>query len=120
MDPSTNFDVRGFMSALDGVRVAKSLSWRGVARETHIAPSTLTRISQGRTPDVNVLAALCGWAGLTANDFFRNSSSPEGAEEPLAQALALFRADASLDEDATQMLEKLVTSTYETLRQRPA
>ena len=120
MDPSSHFDVRGFMSALDGVRVAKELSWRGVARETKVAPSTLTRISQGRTPDVNVLAALCNWAGLTANDFFTEGPGAAAVDEPLAQALALFRADKTLDPDATAMLEKLVTSTYETLRQRSA
>lgn len=119
MDASRPFDVRSFMSALDGVRVAKGLSWRGVAREAKVSPSTLTRISQGRSPDVNALAALCTWGGLAANDFFTESDK-RPADEPLAQALALFRADASLDPEAVLMLEKLVTSTYETLRQRPA
>jgi hypothetical protein len=77
-------------------------------------------LSQGRTPDVNVLAALCNWGDLTANDFFTSSERTHTVDEPLAQALALFRADASLDQDATQMLEQLVTSTYETLRRRSA
>lgn len=120
MSQESQFDARGFMSALDGVRVAKDLSWRGVAAKTKVAPSTLTRIGQGRTPDVNVLAALCNWAGLTANDFFIDGPRTEPVEEPLAQALALFRADKNLDREATAMLEKLVTSTYKTLRDSSA
>ena len=120
MDESAPFDARGFMSALDGVRVEKGLTWRAVARDTKISPSTFTRMGQGRTPDVNVLATLCNWGGLTANDFFARSETTRVVDEPLAQALALFRADASLDPDATEMLEQLVTSTYETLRRRSA
>jgi transcriptional regulator with XRE-family HTH domain len=56
------FDAQGFHRALDAVRAARRLNWKLVAEESGVSASTLTRLAQGRRPDVDSLAALVGWA----------------------------------------------------------
>ena len=66
------FDADAFRSALDGVRRSRSLSWKRVASESRLSASTLTRVSQGRRPDVDTFAALVTWAGLDSDQFMRS------------------------------------------------
>ena len=58
------FDGDAFYAALDGERQARQFTWRRVAEESGVSASTLTRISQGKRPDVDSLAALSAWSGL--------------------------------------------------------
>ena len=46
------FDGDAFYAALDGERQARQFTWRRVAEESGVSASTLTRISQGKRPDV--------------------------------------------------------------------
>lgn len=57
-----------FYHALDGHRQAKRLTWKAVAEQAEVSASTLTRIAQGKRPDVDTMAALCRWSGLSANN----------------------------------------------------
>jgi hypothetical protein len=66
-----SFDVDAFFRALDSVRQSKELRWAQVATESGLSASTLTRMSQGKRPDIDGLAALCAWSGLSADDYIR-------------------------------------------------
>jgi transcriptional regulator with XRE-family HTH domain len=61
----SRFDLAAFCTSLDAVRASQGLTWRGVAGAAGVSPSTLTRMNQGKRPDVDGLAALCAWSGLT-------------------------------------------------------
>ena len=61
-----HFDAEAFYAALDSQRHSRRLNWKQVAREAGISASTLTRIAQGKRPDVDSLAALLTWSGLKA------------------------------------------------------
>lgn len=61
------FDVEGLYRELDMERRERRMSWRGVATTAGISASTLSRIAQGKRPDVDSLAALLSWAGLSCN-----------------------------------------------------
>ena len=111
------FDGESFFAAIDGQRAARRLTWRRVAEEANVAASTLTRLSQGRHPDVDSLAALCTWSGLRADDFFRDDI-PRRQPEPLAQITAHLRADPNLSEDGARMLESLIKTVYEQIRKK--
>lgn len=50
-------------SALDYVRAHRRISWRTVADEAGVSPSTLTRLGQGHAPDADGLCALMAWLG---------------------------------------------------------
>src|SRR5947208_2817870 len=69
--PDTTIDVEAFYAALDAQRQEEELSWREVARHLGISPSTLTRIAQGKRPDVDTFATLLRWLGMSADAFMR-------------------------------------------------
>lgn len=111
-----SFDATAFYSAIDGQRQARGILWKQVADEAQISPSTLTRLAQGRRPDVDSLAALVDWAGISA-DAFVVRSKPGREAEPLAMISTYLRADRNLSPAAAAALEKVVKATYEALRE---
>lgn len=112
-DLPAKFDVEAFLSALDGKRIAQGITWKRVAELSKVPASTLTRMSQGRKPDVDSLSALCRWSGLKADSFMRpHNSKPEA----LAEAAALFRADPHLSKEGVTALEAILKTAYEQLR----
>lgn len=116
--PRGHFNAEAFYAALDSQRQAKRFTWKKVAKQAGVSASTLTRMAQGKRPDLDSLAALVAWSGLKADDFI---SPPEGKDkvggaEPLAQAMALFRADKNLSTEAMNALEVVIKTTYERLR----
>ena len=110
----TGFDVRGFHAALDAQRVAKGLTWKDVANESGVSASTLTRMSQGRRPDVDGLALLLAWSGLDATQFLPGANAPE----PLAQIAANLRADRNLSDESAEALESIIKVAYEQFKGR--
>src|SRR6266581_3104488 len=111
MDPG-RFDTVAFQAALDAQRQARKLTWKQVAVQAKISASTLTRMAQGRRPDVDRLAALCAWSGLKADDYIRPSRGSKAKATPLAMISTHLRADPNLTDDGAQMLEALVKAAY--------
>lgn len=110
------FDVGALFSALDSERLARNLTWKDVAAESGISASTLTRVSQGKRPDVDSLAALSTWVGMPADRFMGSRAQAFGAASPLTQISAIIRDDPNLNADAATALEELVKATYARLR----
>lgn len=111
------FDTQAFYDALDAARQAKNLNWKQVAGESGVSASTLTRMAQGRSPDVDGLAALAAWSGLNADDFVRTEDGrPE--PEPLAMISTYLRSDKNLSKESATAIDELVKATYERLRQK--
>lgn len=108
----TRFDVEALYSALDQERQTRNMTWRAVSQATGVSASTLTRMSQGRRPDLDGMAALVDWSGLSANSFVRSSRATPSAST-IAKVTAIFRADRDLPEDAVQRLTELVQHAYE-------
>jgi transcriptional regulator with XRE-family HTH domain len=107
------FDNDAFFAALDATRRARDLSWRQIARETNVSPSTLTRVGQGKRPDVDSFAALAAWAGLDPEDFIPKSERPA---EPLSEISLLLRRDPNLSPEAAAALDEMLKATYGRLR----
>jgi transcriptional regulator with XRE-family HTH domain len=110
------FDGEAFYSALDAQRQSKKLTWRKVAEQTGVSASTLTRMAQGRKPDLDGLASLLAWSGLNADDFVRVEGRQRVEADSLAQITAYLRADPNLSTDGATALEALLKSAYEKLR----
>ena len=109
------FDSQGFYDALDATRRSRNLNWKQVAAQSGVSASTLTRMAQGRRPDVDGLAALASWSGLKADDFVR-SDSDQGEPEPLAMVSTYLKSDPHLTPEAADALDQLVKATYERMR----
>ena len=112
---SGHFDAMGFYQALDATRAARGITWRKVAVESGVAASTLTRMAQGKRPDVDSLAALTAWSGLSADDFVRGAEAAT-QPEPLAMISAYLRSDASLSPKAASALAEIIKVSYDQLR----
>ncbi len=57
---------------LDQLRDERGLSWRQVAAQAGLEPSTLQRIVAGSTPNLHHFAALIEWLGVPADAVFRH------------------------------------------------
>ena len=111
------FDVKGFYAALDATRRSRSLNWKQVATQSGVSASSLTRMAQGKRPDVDGLAALASWSGLNAGDFVR-SGGQKGEAEPLAMISTYLRSDKNLTPEAAEALDEIVKLTYQRLRKQ--
>ena len=115
MDKKGWFDAEVFYEALDSVRRARQLNWKQVSSESGVSASTLTRMAQGKRPDVDGLAALTAWSGLTADDFLR-SDVDRPQVEPLAKITTYLRSDKNLSPEVANALDEIIRVTYERLR----
>lgn len=105
------FDGAGFYRALDAVRTARRLNWKQIAEQSGVSASTLTRLAQGRRPDVDSLAALVAWAGLSADDFV-NSAEPPAPRESLGQIASYLRTDPRLSEEGRDAMMQIIAAAY--------
>jgi transcriptional regulator with XRE-family HTH domain len=111
--PKAHFDVAAFYAALDAQRQVLNLTWKTVAAAANVSASTLTRMKQGKRPDVDSLAALCGWSGLDADDYIRSSEAPSGRAEPLAKISTYLRSDPHLSRESADALDAVIKAAYE-------
>ena len=116
-DRTNRFDVAALHAAMDSERRSRRLAWKDVAAESGVSASTLTRLSQGRQPDVNSLAALTTWLGMSADHFMRSGRIEQfGAASPLAQISSIIHRDPNLNPAGSVALEELIRATYARLR----
>lgn len=104
-------DTEALYAALDQARKERGLSWRGVAAATGVSPSTLTRMAQGKRPDVDGFAALTRWLGVPAETFFVGGVTTQA--EPVTQIVAYLRAGKQLSPKSAEALEAIVRAAYE-------
>ena len=113
----SRFNVAALHAAMDSERNSRRLTWKDVAAQSGVSASTLTRLSQGRQPDVNSLAALTAWLGMSADHFMRAEAVAQfGAASPLAQISSIIHRDPRLNPEGAVALEELIRATYSRLR----
>ena len=115
MSKTARFDGGAFFAALDAERQARQCTWKQVAKESGISASTLSRMSQGRHPDVNGLATLAAWSGLDMDRFVRSAAAKE-EPEPLAVISSCLHSDSRLNEEAAVALDQMVKAAYRSMR----
>jgi transcriptional regulator with XRE-family HTH domain len=106
------FDADGFYAALDSVRQSRRLNWKQVSGESGVSASTLTRMAQGKRPDVDGLAALAAWSGLDIDDYVRSTTEDRAQPEPLAMISTYLRSDRSLSPRAATALDEMIKAAY--------
>ncbi len=114
--PRGQFDVEAFYAALDSQRQSRRMNWKQVAQKSGVSASTLTRMAQGKRPDVDSMAALVAWSGLSADSFVKGEGEVCSESDPLAQIVGHLRADPNLDAVATSAIEAVIKAAYEKLR----
>lgn len=114
-EDASAFNADAFYETLDGERRTRELTWKEVAAEAKVSASTLTRLGQGRRPDVDSFARLVAWGGLHADRFV---SSPKGRTSGgfLTNLPTYLRSDPNLDERGIQALETIIRAAYDQFR----
>ena len=67
--PRTQINVPALYAALDAVREHRKLSWRQLAREVGVSPSTFSRLANRQKPDVDAFLAMVRWLSVPAERF---------------------------------------------------
>ena len=103
-----SLNVRALYGALDAERQSRRMSWRQVAREAGISPSTLSRLGNGYKPDVDAFAKLVRWFGVPADGFFLGEESAGHRPDLVTELAPLLRARQDLSERDVAYLEDLI------------
>jgi transcriptional regulator with XRE-family HTH domain len=118
---TTRLDVSALYDTLDKAREEREISWRELARQTGVSPSTLTRMSNGKRPDVNGLAALVRWLGMPAEKFIRTVETAPKRRTPsrpatMAAITAVLRADRNLSDHDADYIQQALEAAYKFVR----
>lgn len=91
------------------------LSLREVSAQAAIPAATLSRIEQGRTPDLATFRRLVEWLGVSPDRFFtpteRTASTPDAIT-------GVLRLDPNLNPEDANKIAELVRTMYDTLRRQ--
>ena len=114
---TSRFGPKALHAAMDAQRRSRRLTWKDIATESGVSASTLTRLSQGRHPDVNSLEALTAWLGMAADRFMRSGTVTKfGAPSPLAQVSSIIHSDPHLNPEGVTALDEMIKAAYARLR----
>jgi transcriptional regulator with XRE-family HTH domain len=107
-------DVEALYAALDAKRRKNSLSWRETAGAIGISASTLTRMAQGASPDVEGFGKMVRWLGISADDFIAGPKgrTPKKSEDLLVVVSRHLRASKELDSKSAKALESIIEAAY--------
>lgn len=104
------FQLHALLSAIEEKQTAAGLTSRVVAEQAGVSASTLTRMRQGRHPDLESFGRLVAWLDVEAGEFFVvPGQAPQSNLRTLAR---LIRADAELPEGAAVDVVAIVRRAY--------
>ena len=115
--PRAEFDAATFYAALDAARAARQMNWKQVAEASGVSASTLTRLAQRRRPDVDSMAALLAWSGLSADSFVVGDQERPRAE-PLSQIATYLGTDQNLSQYGREAMMQVISAAYVQLKSR--
>lgn len=85
---------------------------RAVAEEIGgVSAATLSRIEQGKIPDVDTFIRICKWLNV-ATDTFIEGNKKKKVISNQEQIVAHLRADKELSKESVNMLIKLIDMAY--------
>lgn len=111
-------DVKALHEALDAERVRRDISWRKLAQEADVQPSTLSRLANGKRPDVEGFAKLIQWLRLPAEKFLRNPDDEDRGKaerkepSPVVYVSSYLRASKDLSEKSKDFLDEVFRAAY--------
>lgn len=73
---ASGVNLAALVAALEAERLKRGHSWRYLAREAGVPPSSLTRmVRHGKSLDLHSFAALVTWLGVSADTFIRRGAT---------------------------------------------
>lgn len=78
----------------------------------NVSAPTLSRIEQGKVPDVDTFIKICRWLDISTETFILQSSENTASNKDMV--VAHLRADRELSTDTVNMLIKMIDLAYST------
>ncbi len=93
---------------------------RDTAKEIgNISPSTISRVENGKTPDMDTFLALCDWLEVPPAELIKNTEDEHEQALKTPDAITIqLRADKNLDPAIANALASLVKAAYKDLSQK--
>lgn len=84
---------------------------RSVAEEIEgVSISTLSRIEQGKVPDLSTFLKICSWLDMSPNDFALGFQ--EDPKDKKEEILYHLRTDTTLSKEVADTLKKVIEMAY--------
>ncbi|MEM6612420.1 MAG: helix-turn-helix domain-containing protein [Cyanobacteria bacterium P01_C01_bin.72] len=110
------FNIEKLASLVRSKRGSRGL--RETAKEIgNVSPSTISRVENGKTPDMDTFIALCNWLEVPSAELMKNTENEAELDTPEAIEIQL-RADKNLDPAIADALASLVKAAYKDLSQK--
>ncbi|RAY15026.1 transcriptional regulator [Actinomadura craniellae] len=108
----TKINLAALYAALDAARVSRDISWRQMAREVGVSPSTFSRMGNHQKPDVDAFLKMVSWLRVPAERFMIQSGEADDREQPdlMVEFVPLLRARKDLNSEDKKYLEELIGS----------
>lgn len=111
---TARFDDAALYRALEVRRQSQGTTWRAIARELGVSPSTFSRLARGRRPDVDTFARLVRWLDVPADQFIVDGDG--ATRTPHRDSLTLVSdvlgADTTLSADDAAAIEEIFRVAY--------
>jgi len=102
-------DIEKLSQMVKNRRGTKNL--REIAAEIgDVSISTLSRIEQGKVPDLDTFLKICEWLGVPSTDFTSEASVCE--DDHKTNVLYHLRADRNLDPEIVESIAKMIEFAY--------
>lgn len=88
---------------------------RQLAEVISVSASTLSRIEQGRLPDIDTYLKICNWLEVSPSYFTKESQE---LEEHKVQVIAHLRADKTLPNETSIALIRMIDLAYESVKEK--
>lgn len=87
---------------------------RAIADEIEgVSFTTLSRIEQGKVPDVDTFIRICKWLNVSTDTFIQSNSKKKQVSTK-EQVVAHLRAERELSKDTVNMLIRMIDMAYNT------
>lgn len=79
-----------------------------------VSAATLSRVEQGKVPDLETFLRLCSWLEMKPNEFVAGEADESTKDESGWRKMAFhLRADRVLDQETIDALTKMIRLAYE-------
>ena len=108
-------------SEIDTVKLAQmvkskrgSLALRDTAKNIGaVSASTLSRVEQGKLPDIDTFFRICEWLEVPADYFAKTSKKKSKLNSTKNEVIAKLREDQTLDPNVSKSLISMITLAYD-------
>lgn len=106
---TTELDIDLLASRIKTKRGSQGL--RSTASNIEISAATLSRIEQGKVPDVDTFIKICKWLG-ESTDTFTQVKPRKGKSFNKQTIVAHLRAEKELDPDMVEIIASMIEKAY--------